>query len=134
VENITFEVGAPVGGPVYRDAYELVIEYMHGDADAFDAKEIIFNNDDSVKDLQIAVYVIERCFADNSGAMYDCDTPEQLAEALEIDAEVASRASDIGVFNYDLFTDGQSYASFDGYKVFYYDDRGVKHKVNVRGL
>lgn len=126
---IDFEIGKPIG--TLTDCYELYVESMSGDGDAYN-RETFFSNGsmgdyffDRIK-LALAAFALTA----KSSKLQDGDFSElkAFADELEIDWEMSD-------FFYDTFgrdsTCEDYYACPEEMQLFYYDDKGTKHKVNI---
>lgn len=121
-----FNIGKPVA-PKYTNAFVLETEWMHGDADAYTKEDTVFDSDTPcLPELEEQIYmygVIDAMFKHGMGG---CDTYAQEAKRL-------------GIVLPDEFLDTiptdqfscEGDASFEGYKLWWYDENGTKHPVTI---
>ncbi len=129
--SVTLKITDPKPDSNPRNTYQLRIEYMHGDADAYTDKTRNFSGNGDQDSLKIALLFL------NAAASYDFDDRAGSEEQATYLAEVTGLSFEQAEEFLDNFTEGdctcdfQYQAAFDGYEVVYFDERGVEHDVEV---
>lgn len=103
----------------YRDKYVIEARFMHGDADAYSTEECVCENEQQFKDI---------------AAKLEADTEPLSPASGGNDKEY--RAWGLEVFGSEDFlpwdtTGYDCYASFQDYKLYYYDENGNKFEVEL---
>ena len=134
---ITLKIGDPVGEKNPTDVFELEVEYMSGDADAYETETFKFKSLDDKEDglftLSNALAIL-RAYEEASTTKWNdlCGIdPSDLPDILGIDAKIINEANSAGFFPGDVTCDHQVMAMFDGYELFYFDINGIKHDVTI---
>ncbi|QCQ57770.1 hypothetical protein ACHELOUS_195 [Vibrio phage Achelous] len=121
-----FVIGNPVA-PKYTNAFVLVTEWMHGDADAYTKESTVFDsNTPCTKELEEEIYMLGILSAMFKHGMGGCDT-------------YAQEANRLGIVLPDKFLDAIPYdhtceegdACYKGFKLWWYDNAGVQHPVAI---
>jgi len=124
---VELQVAAPAAVPNYRNTYELVVGYMHGDADG-DTEQTFTYSPDEVDDLKINLLLLNGI---NSGDYLAEQAAKILKEAgiEDPDDEIAENFGD-DFYEGDMTCEGNG-AAMTGFQVFFYDHEGIKHDVNI---
>lgn len=99
----------------YKSVFQVIVNFMHGDADGDSQIDFFFNTKEEVLEL------INKLDALRDKHGYYDPSDDDAALGLDIIAD----------WPYDMFSDGERYASYRGTEVFWYDENHVKHNVNV---
>ena len=122
--TVEIKIGAPVAAPDYQNTFELIIGYMHGDADADSEKEFHYTDvEDLKRDLETLTKIDD----------FDEDTLIDYFTALGMDEDDAQDAASEFSDNFregDCTTDYSNDAAIQKIELFWYDDRSVKHDVS----
>jgi hypothetical protein len=133
-------IGDPIKPEVHKNEYKVVVKFMYGDADGYGSEEIFIDKDDPILERFInflndceKAYPSGRSGYDN----YDSDiVPDYWLFAeddkeLNDEEEALRKTSDIYLYwHYDPSGDGIM-ASFNGYKITFFDAHGIEHKVII---
>jgi hypothetical protein len=133
---ITLKIGEPIKSKTPKDIFELKVEYMSGDADAYDTHTFIFkgldDKGDSFKLSEALTILIAYDKATKEKWNAVCGiTATELSSVLAIDEEIIDSANDAYFFPGDVTCDHQYMAMIDSYELFYWDVNGIKHDVIV---
>lgn len=126
--TVELQVGKPVTLPIYKNVYELVTDYMHGDADGYTDKTKRYDAVTQIDRLKLDLLSLE---AIDEGVLDECeDILRRLYEKLgveDVDGEIDGFRDNF--YEGDNTTDGSMAAHLDGVTLFYYDENSVKHNV-----
>ena len=126
-ENINLRIGERVQMPnVPIDKYQLVVRNMHGDADQYTTEVRNYSKKD-IKLLKFTLFLFK-----NLEGIYCDDYDGVIQEHNELFDELDGH--DLTDYLYDLMdrdvtSDGQYWCSIDGYRLYYYDNDGIKYNV-----
>jgi hypothetical protein len=131
--KIEFQTGKVVERPERKDTYELVVGYMHGDADGDTVKNYFYpNSNPTLEELTLDVIGIMALTA----AQGDEVENGEIAELFEAQGYASEEAYALAEgFNDDFYEgditcEGRP-AACTGFELYYYDHKGVKHEVNT---
>lgn len=124
---VELQVAEPAEVPNYRNTYELVVSYMHGDADG-DTENTFTYSPDEVDDLKINLLLLNG-IDDGDYLESQATNILTLAGIADEDGEIATNFAD-DFYEGDISCDGMG-AAMTGFKVFFYDHEGIKHNVNI---
>jgi len=112
--------------------FKVGVSRMSGDADHFDCQDFFFpSEEETEKFIRLVKALI--------GVQYDgyCDDAVDVAELINVQFPEVYEEHDLeddpdiisNISGYDIFTDGESLAICDGYKVTYIDENLIEHNV-----
>ena len=131
--KIEFQTGKSVALPEYKDTYELVVGYMHGDADGDTQKNYFYPNaETTMEELTLDAIGIMALTA----AQGDEVENGEIAELFEAqgysneDAYALAEGFSDDFYEGDITCEGRR-AACTGFELYYYDHKGVKHEANI---
>ena len=118
--------------PTYFDTFEVVVDYMHGDADSFSTGKHYYAST-TQEDLESDLLALH--FVSTSPFVNIYDQKKERKAIREFFANAGKTQGDADSF-IDRFiigdvTNDNSNAQVDGFEVFYYNDKSVKFDVTV---
>jgi hypothetical protein len=129
------DVIRPVALP--KNVYELKVSYMHGDADSYTSKELIFENPLSTEgfSLEKALLILEAYKnANRNSKSIPYGGISKLSVLLNIDEDILYEADEESFFQADVTSDFQYMAIIEGYKLFYWDENSNKYIVKCKPI
>lgn len=124
--DVNVVIGRRIEEPHPTNQYEISIENMHGDADAYTHKTLIlYTIDDLKKAIGFIAYLREII---NRGDDYNYEQLENIWETLFDDPP------DLDFIEGDVTCDGQRFASSEVEKVVYYNGDGEMFRVNIKTI
>lgn len=130
MKTVTITIGKALTVTTPRDVYELEVEYMHGDADAY-TKETFKFPSNRIEDLKKSIILIE------AASCYEFDVTNGRKWLRNFLVEQTGLSvADVDAFfddfaQGDVTTDHEYVAAFDGWSLKYYDANGVGYNVDV---
>lgn len=127
--NITLHSTGPVEIPTYKNMYELVVEYMHGDADGETFHTARYHEDDD----EMLVDILGLIHASKADSLDEAmnDLPEIFESQGIEDAHDRADSFHDSFYEGDITCEGQS-AAIAGIDLFYWDNKGVKHGMAIK--
>ena len=130
---IELKIGEPTKTQTYIDSYEVDVQYMHGDADAYSDGGNFYPSTDT-EDMKMDLLALH--FMQNSPFTDIYDQRKERAAIREFFENHGKSKADADAFmdTYvigDTTNDSQSNARIEDVKVYYWDNDAVKHDVEV---
>jgi hypothetical protein len=131
VEVILKTKKKPLTPEIHRNKYELVSNYMHGDADGKTSRKMFFDLDEeSVKRMKLFIAAYEAC---DSGEYLEDQATAFFKSIGMSDDEAEELGSDFGDCFYegDITCDGNG-AGLAGIDLYIWHEDGVKYEVDYK--
>jgi len=131
--QITLHNTGPVQEPAYKKMYELVVEFMHGDADGTTYHTVFYEDDGDEEYNEMLVDILGLIHASKADSLDDAmeDLPEIFESQGIEDAHARADSFRDSFYEGDITCEGRSAAIAD-IEMFYWDDKGVKHGVAIK--
>lgn len=132
--KIELVLGDVLRKPIERDMWQIVVDYMHGDADADTTETFKYREEaDAIEAIRFLSVMSNEDFYDDTRDMGHKAHSAYLAEKLpDMDLAVAERLYDCFRIG-DCTCDGQYDAACTGFTVTYFNKDGTEIEVNAYG-
>jgi hypothetical protein len=140
MKQFKLKIGSPiVSNAKPKKVFELTVKYMHGDADAYTRESWQFKDLDSVAEgfdsthftLGNVLAFLDAYNAAPWNSRCGVSNSLSLAELLQINEEILEELGECDFFPGDCTNDYQSLAMIDGFELYYWNESGLKCKVEV---
>lgn len=121
------KIGKPVVAVVRKNCWEVDIEQISGDADAYEHGGSFFNDSDNHKMMAYVSLALAISDAQEDG--YGTDVGSVFARIKDRFPDSRDEISEIT--GYDVTNDGQTLAMVTCVDVFWYDENGIKHYCTI---
>jgi len=117
-----------------KNRYELIVEFMHGDADGETFKTMLFdaNDEAAVRRMKLFIAAYEH-LGDGDDFDYLSDQATEYFKSIGLSDEEAPKLGSIFGDNFydgDITCEGRG-AAFNGFELFYWNEHGVKFDVEA---
>lgn len=111
--------------------FELVVKFMHGDADSYSTSNAFFRTEEELlKILDTLMYMKNSGWSEVYNCLSQISLVKEVLAKAKLDEDEVDHFLDDWVI-YDVTSSGNAFAQVDNLEVFWYNSSGQKHHVQI---